>query len=116
MAIKHILKYLRGTADFANCYSSFGKSNPLTSYLDANYAGDLDNQKSHSGCILMLNHGPISWLSCKQQCTASSTTKSEYVGACLTTKETVWSRQLLTDMSYPQSSPTQLFSNDQAAI
>ena len=115
-AVKRILKYLRGTTHFAICYSGSEKSNLLTSFSDADYAGDLDDRKSRSGCILMLNHGPISWLSCKQQCTASSTTESEYIAACLTAKETVWSPRLLADMGYCQSSPTQLFSDNQAAI
>ena len=115
-AVKRILKYLRGNTHFAICYSGSAKSNLLTSYSNADYAGDLDDRKSRSGCILMLNHGPISWLSRKQQCTTSSTTESEYIAACLTAKETVWSRRLLADMGYPQSSPTQLFSDNQAAI
>ena len=102
-AVKRILKYLRGTSDFTICYSDRLRQIILIAYADADYARDLDNRKSRSGCLMMLNHGPVAWLSRQQQCTTSSTTESEYIAACLTAKETVWARRLLHDMGFSQT-------------
>ena len=116
-AVKRILKYLRGTTDFALCYSSVSTGNQvLLAYTDADYAGDLNDRKSRSGSLLFLNNGPVLWLSRKQPCTATSTTESEYVAASLTSKEVVWARRLLTDLGFPQLKPTPLFSDNQSAI
>jgi len=116
-AVKRILKYLRGTTDFALCYSSVPTGNQvLVAYTDADYAGDLNDRKSRSGSLLFLNNGPVLWLSRKQPCTASSTTESEYIAASLTSKEIVWARRLLHDLGFPQSKPTSLFSDNQSAI
>ena len=63
--IKRILKYLRGTIDFALCYSVSTHPGLLITYVDSNYARDLDDHKSRSGCVILLNHAPVLWLSCK---------------------------------------------------
>ena len=116
-AVKRILKYLRGTTDFALCYSSVPTGNQvLVAYTDADYAGDLNDRKSRSGSLLFLKNGRVLWLSRKQPCTATSTTESEYVAASLTSKEVVWARRLLHDLGFPQSKPTSLFSDNQSAI
>ena len=116
-AVKRILKYLRGTTDYALCYSSdHNAPNSLVAYTDADYAGDLNDRKSRSGDILLLNNGPVLWLSRKQPCTTTSTTESEYVAASLTSKEAVWARRLLADIGFSQHVPTPLFSDNQSAI
>ena len=116
-AVKRILKYLRGTTDFALCYSGDSSDlHSLTAFSDADYAGDPTDRKSRSGSILFLNGGPVIWLSRKQPCTATSTTESEYVAASLTSKEVVWARRLLADLGFSQSSPTPLYSDNQSAI
>ena len=72
-AMKHILKYLRATTDYALCYSSDpNATNSLVAYTYVDYADDLNNRKSHSGSILLLNNGPVLWLSRKQPCTTTS--------------------------------------------
>ena len=116
-AVKRILKYLRGTTDFALCYSQDShEPHILTAFSDADYAGDINDRKSRSGSILFLNNGPVIWLSRKQPCTASSTTESEYVAASLTSKEVVWARRLLADIGFSQPNPTPLYSDNQSAI
>lgn len=115
-AAKRIIKYLKGTQNFALCYGPTSQPNILTTYSDADYAGDIDDRKSRSGCVLMLNGGPISWLSRKQTCTASSTIESEYIAACLASKETVWCRRLLRELTFIQPGPTRLLCDNQSAI
>lgn len=114
-ALKRIFKYLRGTFDFAICYSGSSVPNLLTAYSDADYTGDLDDRKSRTGCCLIFNNGPTTWFSRKQQCVAVSTTESEYIAASITGREAQWARRLLINLGYEQP-PTRLFSDNQAAI
>nr|XP_033509720.1 secreted RxLR effector protein 161-like [Nicotiana tomentosiformis] len=59
-AVKRIMRYLNGTADYALCYQG-GKDLRLVGYSDANQGGDLDEKKSTSGCVFLLSDGAISW-------------------------------------------------------
>ena len=115
-AVRRIMKYLLGTANFGICYSGSSTPTILTTYADVNYAGDIDDRKSRTWCILMLNGGSVSWLSRKQQCTASSTTESEYIVAAISSKETKWQRCLLFEMGHLQRLPTKLYGDNQAAL
>jgi hypothetical protein len=51
----------------------------IVGYLDSNYAGG--DRKSTSGYVFTLAGGAISWTSCKQTVTTSSTMYAEFV-AC----------------------------------
>ncbi|GJV03726.1 hypothetical protein Tco_1337295 [Tanacetum coccineum] len=51
----------------------------LTAFLDANHAGCVDTCKSTSGGIQFLGDKLVSWMSKKQDCTAMSSVKAEYV-------------------------------------
>ena len=77
---------------------------------------DLEDCKSCNGVLLMLNNGPIAWLSRKQPCIASSTTKAKYLAAHVATKELLWERRLLAALGYPQCNPTPMFSDNQPTI
>ena len=113
---KRILKYLQGTSDLRITYSASDEPNILNAYCDADYGGDLDDKKSRSGFVITLNGGPVAWGSRKQGATAASTTEAEYIAAHLASQELVWMRQLMQDLGYPQSTPTLLHSDNQAAI
>jgi hypothetical protein len=110
------MKYLYGTADFKITYGGDDRSNLLTAYVDADFAMDLGDRKSRSGFLLLLNDGPVAWGSKKQSTTASSTTEAEYYAAHKGAREIRWMRQLLSDLGYPQTAPTMMYSDNQAAI
>ena len=50
-------------------------------YVDAIYDTDLDDSKSQTGYICILNGGAFSWCSSKQSIVAGSTCKAEYIAA-----------------------------------
>lgn len=77
VAVKRIIRYLVGTRDYGIIYSP--EKEGVTGYADADYGGDPDDRKSTSGCVFLLQGGPISWFSRKQECTATSTTDAEFV-------------------------------------
>jgi hypothetical protein len=115
-ALKRVMKYLNGTADLKITYRGDYTNNFLTAYVDADFAIDVDDRKSRSSFVLMLNGGPVSWGSKKQSTTASSTTEAEYYAAHKGSREIVWLQTLLCDIGYPQEAPTVLYSDNQAAI
>ena len=73
-AAEYCLKYLAGTADLCIQYgrTKDGKIegrelNRLWGWVDADLAADLDTRRSHTGYVIRMNGGPISWKSVKQK-------------------------------------------------
>jgi ATP-binding cassette subfamily B (MDR/TAP) protein 1 len=91
--VKHIFIYLMGTQDYG---IKFGPNEPLglVGFTDSDYAGCLDTRKSTTGYFFKFRTGAISWRSKLQECTATSTTEAEYVGASDAAKEALWLGQL----------------------
>ena len=75
-----------------------GQKKGLACYVDADFAGDIDDSKSTSGSIMFLNDGPVAWSSKKQPTTALSTTEAEYIAVCQGGKTAVWLGYLLEDL------------------
>ncbi len=88
----------------------------MTGYADADYGGDPDDRKSTSGCVFLLQGGPISWFSRKQECTATSTTDAEFVAGSEAAKEGTWIKSLLKEIEQGLPGPIPLFCDNQGAI
>ena len=74
-AAKRVLRYLRGTTEYA---ISYGKSDAkLVGYIDADWAEDTKDRRSCTGYVMMLANGPISWCTRKQRSVALSTMEAE---------------------------------------
>ena len=115
-AVKRILAYLAGTVNFGICFRK-SKVDTITGYTDADYAGDVQSRRSTTGFVFILHGGPVSWASKRQTCTSLSTTESEYVAACETSKEAVWLQQLVSEISNKKKEvPIPLFCDNQSAI
>ena len=81
-AAEHVLRYLRGTYEKGILFSRGVKNaNLLWGWVDADWAGDTDTRRSHTGFVLMFNDGPISWKSRRQDSVALSTSEVEYMAA-----------------------------------
>ena len=50
-------------------------------YVNASFDTDLDDSKSQTGYIFILNGGAVSWCSSKQSVVAGSTCEVEYIAA-----------------------------------
>ncbi|XP_033508967.1 secreted RxLR effector protein 161-like [Nicotiana tabacum] len=85
-AVKRIMRYLKGTADYALCYHG---------YSNADHRGDLDERKSTSGYVFLFSDGAISWSSKKQLCVSLSTMEAKYVALASATQEVVWLKKFL---------------------
>ncbi|GJU90217.1 hypothetical protein Tco_1302640 [Tanacetum coccineum] len=72
----------------------------LTGFLDADYAGCKDTFKSTSGGAQFLGEKLVSWFSKKQDCTALSTMKAEYVSLSVCCAQVLWMRTQITDYGF----------------
>jgi hypothetical protein len=116
-ALKHVLRYIRGTLSFSLTYrGTKDKQPPLTAFCDADYANDKDDRLSVSGYAVMLCGGAISWAARRQTVIADSTVNAEYIAIAEATKDIMWWRPLLRQLNYNTSEPTTLFNDNQGSI
>jgi hypothetical protein len=88
----------------------------LLSYSDSDWAGDLDERKSRSGYLVLLNCSAIIWSSKLQISVALSSTEAEYIALSLAARDVIWMRNLLSEIGFPQDSATPIFEDNQSCI
>ena len=91
--MKQAFKYLRGSSDYGLCYQGrprFERMLDIRGFVDAEWAGDLDQRRSTSGYVFSLFGGTVSWMSKIQSVVALSTIEVEYMAATHESKEAVW--------------------------
>lgn len=115
-AVKHLLRYIKGTLDYKLTYAPTSGSELFTSYVDADHGGNLDNGRSTTGFVIKMGTGAISWSSRLQSIVALSTTEAEYVGAVSAAQEVLWLRNLLSEFGYDMSSPSTLYIDNLSAL
>ena len=118
-ALDRVFCYLRATSDQK---LTFQKGSPggsiLHSYVDADWASDINDRKSTSGYAFMLGGGAVSWSSKKQPTVALSSTEAEYVAGAHAAKEAVWLKRLISEIwQQPEDdAPVTLLIDNQSAI
>ncbi|MCO5597332.1 hypothetical protein L7F22_051408 [Adiantum nelumboides] len=114
-AVKKILRYLQGIASSCLCFENNDAS--VVGYTDVDYAGCADSRRSTSGYVFMFARAAISWRSCLQDCTSSSTTKAEDVAASnASNKEAIWLACLVGDLGIHQVPVLHCDSQDAIAL
>lgn len=114
MAVKRIIRYLKGTSGFKLCLG--GKVQALMGYCNADWAGDANERRSTTGYVFFVGVGAISW-NCKRQPTiALSTTEAEYMAASHCTREAIWLRKLMADVGVVQAEATKILCDNQGCI
>ncbi|KAJ9557666.1 hypothetical protein OSB04_012280 [Centaurea solstitialis] len=99
MAVKHILRYLKGTPNRGLWYPK--KSGfELVAFSDADHGGCQLDRKSTSGHVQFLGDKLVSWGSKKQYCVSTSTTEAEYVAAASCCSQVLWMRTQLHNYGY----------------
>jgi len=84
--------------------------------VDADWAGDTDTRRSHMGYILMMNGGPISWKSRRQDNVSLSISEAEFVAASLAGQEAIYLCETLTDFGFSQTKATLLHEDNLACV
>ena len=88
-AVKRILRYLVSTTNLGLWYEK-GTICTVTSYCDADFAGDRVKRKSTNGCCCFLRKSLITWSSKKQNTIALSTAEAEYIFAINCNTQILW--------------------------
>lgn len=115
-AVKRILKYVKGTVDYGILFRRDNVYSSITAYSDADFAGDKVSRKSTSGFVLKLGEAPIAWGSQKQKTVALSTTESEYIATCETTKELIWISRFMKSLIGNFNKSSVMYVDNQSAI
>ena len=114
-ASKRILRYLKGTVDYGIRFAKSEGQGVLLTFSDSDYAADVDKRRSTSGMVITYNGAAVMWFSKLQTVTAASTTEAEYISAASATKESLWLRKLLGEIS-GKSEPVHLFCDNQSTV
>jgi len=130
---KCVLSYLKGTSDYAICYSSeksptgevIGYScsvgmrptkGSIKGFCNSDWARCIDTRWSTSGFVWMMGGGAICWRSKLQTIVTLLSTEAEYVGATPAVQEVVWLRDLLCKLGITDTSPSILNMDNQGAV
>ncbi|GKE11801.1 hypothetical protein Tco_1415352, partial [Tanacetum coccineum] len=99
-----IPKYLKNTKDIFIVYGG--------------YMMDVDDSKSQTGYVFILNGGAVDWKSTKQSITATSSTKVEYMAASEASKEAVWIRKFISELGVVSTNeePMKIYCDNTRAI
>jgi hypothetical protein len=101
MAVKSIMRYLKGNLDLKLCLG--GKDVSLRGYCDADWGGDANERRSTTRYVFFVGVGAVSWNCKKQPTIALSTTEAEYMATTQCTKEAIWLRKLMADVGLVQN-------------
>jgi hypothetical protein len=130
-ALERILRYLRGTYDFGLFYQR--SKLPVTLFTsepniidnttglipeihaDASYAEEKD-RKSRSGYLSILSGAAVTWASKKQSVVAQSSTEAEYYALAEAVKESIWIKNLLSELNILVSEPIIINQDNQSTM
>jgi len=114
-----ILRYLRKTHNYGLRYpkKQLKRSEmKLSGYVDADFAGDLNDRKSQYGYLFFLGDCLIDWGSWKMRMVTLSSAESELVGAVEAGKTAKWLRQLLKEILVEQTAATVIYEDNAGTI
>lgn len=115
-AVKHILRYVKGTVDHGLIYANEKSGKVLLGYTDSDLAGDVVDRKSTGGMCFYLNKSLISWTSQKQRVVALSSCEAEYMAATTAACQSIWLRGLLEEITGKVIGPVVLHVDNRSAI
>jgi transposase InsO family protein len=119
LAVKHILAYLAGTADYGLRYvaqQDKRSASDITGWSDSDWAGSKCDRKSTSGFVFTYAGAAICWKSKKQSVVARSSAEAEIVALDLAVREALWLRKLKRALSIGHSKTIAIHEDNEAAI
>nr|CCA17491.1 putative polyprotein [Albugo laibachii Nc14] len=87
-----VLRYLKSTITFGIHYNRNEAPNQISAYSDADWGHNLDDRRSVSGVLILLNGGPVVFKSKYQRTVVLSTSESEYMALSMCTQDVLWAR------------------------
>ena len=114
MAVKSVLRYLKGTVDYDLYYAPFIVD--IHVFCDSDWAGNPDDRRSTSGFNIFLGNNLISWCAKKQGVVSRSSTEAEYQSMALATAEAYWIRMLIKEFQLYLYSPPIIWCDNIGAL
>ncbi|GJY41126.1 ribonuclease H-like domain-containing protein [Tanacetum coccineum] len=115
LALKRILRYVRGTLDYGLQLFSSSTTN-LAAFSDAYWVGCPTTRRSTSGYCVFLDNNLLSWSSKRQLTLSRSSAEVEYRGIANVVVEACWLRNLLRELHTPLSSATLLYCDNASVV
>ncbi|XP_062227310.1 uncharacterized mitochondrial protein AtMg00810-like [Phragmites australis] len=116
-AVKHMLRYVRGTLGFVCCYRHLEETEvKLVGYSDNDFASDADDRRSTSGEVFFLGRSLITWASQKQKITALSSCEAEYISVAIAACQGIWLSRLISDLTGAEPMKFWLLVDNKSAI
>lgn len=116
-AVKHILRYIKGTIGFGCRYEKQESEDPkLVIYSDSDLAGDTQDRKSTTGTAVFLGTSLISWTSQKQKVVALSSCEAEYIAAATAACQAIWFSRLLGNLTGVNTKTVKILVDNKSAI
>ena len=114
-AAKRALRYLKGSVNYGIFYKK-GGAEELLAFTDSDYAGDVEDRRSTSGYVFLMNAGAVAWSSRKQPLVTLSTTEAEFVAAASCACQAVWMRRILKKLGHSHDGSTTVFCDNSSTI
>ena len=125
-AAKRVLRYVISTPKLGLKYHGTHRSilsglwrctndNPIVSFSDADFAGQLDDRRSTEGALVLFNGTAISWWSRTIKTVACSTQDAEYMALSDTARKTMFCRNLLCLLGF-ELSTTPLYGDNNGSL
>lgn len=112
-AVKRIMRYLRGTANYKLQFSRSKET--LYCHSDADWASDVDKRRSCTGHVVIMSNAAISWQSKRQATVALSSTEAEYMAMSSAICEVIWMQQLSSELDKRPESGTVIWCDNESA-
>ena len=93
-----------------------GNSVKMTTFVDADHAGNLATRRSQTGILIFLNKAPIVWYSKRQNTVETSTFGSEFVAMRIATEMIEGLRYKLRMFGIPIDGPTDVFCDNKSVV
>nr|GEX08657.1 ribonuclease H-like domain-containing protein [Tanacetum cinerariifolium] len=114
-AMKHVLRYLRGTTDLGLQLFRFTTSQ-LIAYSNADWASCLATRRSTFGYCVFLGDNLLTWSSKRQDTFSRSSAEAEYRGVANAVAETSWIHNLLRELHTPLFTATLVYCDNVSAV
>jgi hypothetical protein len=113
--LKHVFRYLVGSASCGIVYRSTPSAHQIYGVCDANWINKDVDYHSIGGYVFYLGGGPISWKCKPQSLVALSSMEAEYISLGEAVKEAIWLRGLMKELGFTQQ-PTVIYMDSKSAI
>ncbi|OWZ13709.1 polyprotein [Phytophthora megakarya] len=110
-----VLRYMKMTRKHAIVYKKQTNGLKVEVATDADWGSNIDDRRSVSGIIVMIN-APVVSKSKFQRTVALSSAEAEYMAFCLCVQEVLWMCSMLKNMGIGLKEATRIWEDNQGAI